>query len=89
MAGQLRAGTVECGERFLRQIAAQRERRIYRRAAVSLGQHEAVAFVPIRLLGVDAHGVEIQHREQFAQIDRTADMPGGQFANLPDGHFSD
>ena len=81
VAREVGVRTVEGVQPVEPEIAPERQRRVERRAAVPLGEDEAVAVGLLRVRRVDVHHVEIEHREDLGQREAAPDVA---HAELPD-----
>ena len=70
--GKGRAEVVERLERLLREEAALGQHGDEARRRVALGEHEAVALVPLRVGGVDVEVFEVENGEYVDDAQRTA-----------------
>ena len=77
MAGHVALDGAEQFQLFHGIIAAQSQRGVERRGAVPFGEHKAIPVGIGRVLGIDAHGVEIEHREHVQHGQGAARVAGG------------
>ena len=85
----MRAALIEGHEQVLLKEAPVRQRRVDRGARVALGADEPVPSGHFGIFRVDAHFLEIQHRQQLRQGEGAAQMPHPQMADGGQGVAAD